>query len=109
MPDTNPTKAVTAEFMPRYEEKFGKDNRSNFAPQAFDAWIIVRNALPAALAKAKPGTEAFRVALRDAIEATKELHANAGVFNFSPTDHAGLDERAAIVVRVDKGAWILEK
>lgn len=109
LPDTNPTKAVTAEFMPRYEEKFGKDNRSNFAPQAFDAWIIVRNALPAALAKAKPGTEAFRVALRDAIEATKELHANAGVFNFSPTDHAGLDERAAIVVRVDKGAWILEK
>jgi branched-chain amino acid transport system substrate-binding protein len=109
LPDSNPTKAVTAQFMPRYEERFGKENRSNFAPQAYDAWIIIQNAIPAAMAKAKPGTEEFRVALRDAIEGTRELHANAGVFNFSPTDHAGLDERAAVVVRVDNGKWALEK
>jgi len=109
LPDSNPTKAITAKFMPAYEDKFGKENRSNFAPQAYDAWIIIQNALPAAMAKAKPGTEAFRVALRDAIEATHELDANSGVFNFSPTDHAGLDERAAAVVRIDNGKWILEK
>ena len=109
LPDSNPTKAITAKFMPAYEDKFGKENRSNFAPQAYDAWIIIQNALPAAMAKAKPGTEAFRVALRDAIEATHELDANSGVFNFSPTDHAGLDERAAVVVRIDNGKWILEK
>jgi branched-chain amino acid transport system substrate-binding protein len=109
LPDSNPTKAVTAKFMPAYEEKFGKENRSNFAPQAYDAWIIIQNALPTAMAKAKPGTEAFRVALRDAIEATHELYGNSGVFNFSPTDHAGLDERAAVVVRIDNGKWILEK
>ncbi len=109
LPDTDPTKAITAQFMPRYEEKFGKENRSNFAGQAYDAWIIIQNAIPAAMAKGKPGTEAFRVALRDAIEATHELHANAGVFNFSPADHAGLDERAAVVVRIDAGKWVLEK
>lgn len=109
LPDSNPTKAVTAKFMPAYEEKFGKENRSNFAPQAYDAWIIIQNALPAAMAKAKPGTEAFRVALRDAIEATHELYGNSGVFNFSPTDHAGLDERAAVVVHIDNGKWILEE
>jgi branched-chain amino acid transport system permease protein len=50
----------------------------------------------------------FRIALREAIEATRELHATAGVFNFSPNDHAGLDKRAAVVVRVDGGKWILE-
>jgi branched-chain amino acid transport system substrate-binding protein len=109
LPDSNPTKAATAKFMPAYEEKFGKENRSNFAPQAYDAWIIIQNALPAAMAKAKPGTEAFRVALRDAIEATHELYGNSGVFNFSPTDHAGLDERAAVVVHIDNGKWILEE
>ena len=109
LPDSNPTKAVTAKFMPAYEEKFGKENRSNFAPQAYDAWIIIQNALPAAMAKAKPGTEAFRVALRDAIEATHELYGNSGVFNFSRTDHAGLDERAAVVVHIDNGKWILEE
>jgi branched-chain amino acid transport system substrate-binding protein len=109
LPDSNPTKAITAKFMPAYEEKFGKENRSNFAPQAYDAWIIIQNALPAAMAKAKPGTEAFRVALRDAIEATHELYGNSGVFNFSPTDHAGLDERAAVVVHIDNGKWILEE
>jgi hypothetical protein len=32
----------------------------------------------------------------------------AGVFNFSPNDHAGLEKRAAVVVRVDGGKWILE-
>jgi branched-chain amino acid transport system substrate-binding protein len=108
LPESDPTKAVTAQFMPRYEEKFGKENRSNFAGQAYDAWVIIQHAIPAAIAKAKPGTEAFRIALREAIEATHELHATAGVFNFSPNDHAGLDKRAAVVVRVDGGKWILE-
>jgi branched-chain amino acid transport system substrate-binding protein len=107
LPDSNPTKAPTAAFMPKYEEKFGKENRSNFAPQAYDAWTIIQNALPAALARGKPGTEAFRVALRDAIEATHELHAMAGVFNYSPTDHAGLDARAAVVVQIVGGKWVL--
>ena len=109
LPDSNPTKAPTAAFMPRYEAKFGAENRSNFAPQAYDAWTIIQNALPAALAKGKPGTETFRVALRDAIEATHELHAMAGVFNFSSTDHAGLDARAAVVVQIENGKWVLQK
>lgn len=109
LPDSHPTKAAAAKFMPAYEEKFGKENRSIFAPQAYDAWIIIEKALPAALAKAKPGTEAFRIALRDEIEVTHELTANSGVFNFSPTDHAGMDERAVVLVRIDNGKWILEK
>jgi branched-chain amino acid transport system substrate-binding protein len=109
LPDSNPTKALTAAFMPRYEAKFGKENRSNFACQAYDAWIIIQQAIPAAMAKAKPGTAAFRAALRDAVEATHDLAATSGVFNFSPTDHAGLDQRAAVVVRIENGKWVLDQ
>jgi branched-chain amino acid transport system substrate-binding protein len=31
----------------------------------------------------------------------------AGVFNYSPTDHAGLDARAAVVVQIEGGKWVL--
>ena len=44
--------------------------------------------------KAKPGSEAFRVALRDAIEQEREIIGCQGVFNMSPTNHNGMDERA---------------
>ena len=28
-----------------------------------------------------------------------------GVFNMSPTDHLGLDQRARVMVKIENGAW----
>ncbi len=105
LPDSNPTKAVSATLVPRYEEKFGKNSWSNFAGQAYDVWLILSAAIPVAIKQAQPGTPAFRAALRDAIEGIKDLPANAGVFSFSPTDHAGLDARARVIVQIVDGKW----
>ena len=105
LPDSNPVKKPASEFMPRYEEKFGKGQRTNFAAQAFDAWLILAAAIPEAARHAEPGTQAYRAALRDAIEGIKDLHGNAGVFNFSPTNHAGLDSRGRVIVEIEKGSW----
>ena len=58
-----------------------------------------------ALKKAQPGTPEFRAALRDALEKAREVHGAHGVFNMSPTDHLGLDQRARVMVKIENGAW----
>jgi branched-chain amino acid transport system substrate-binding protein len=61
-----------------------------------------------ALKKGKPGTREFRAALRDALESAKVV-ATHGVFEMSPGDHNGLDNRARVMVRIDNGKWVLIK
>ena len=39
------------------------------------------------------------------LESTRELNGAHGIFNTSPTDHLGLDQRARVMVKVEKGAW----
>ncbi|MFM8881599.1 MAG: ABC transporter substrate-binding protein [Betaproteobacteria bacterium] len=107
LPDSHPSKRAALDYVNAYEKVHGKDSRSTFGAHAWDAALLLGNAVPQALKKAKPGTPEFRKALRDAIETTKELPAAHGVFTMSPTDHNGLDQRARVMVRVDGGTWKL--
>jgi branched-chain amino acid transport system substrate-binding protein len=103
LPDSNPVKAVAAAFMADYAKKFGP--ASPFAGYSYDAMLLLKNAIPAALKAGQPGTEAFRVALRDELEKTHELVGVSGIYNMSPTNHNGQDDRAAVLVEVKDGAW----
>ncbi len=105
--DSNPVKPVGMKFMESYLAKFGPQSRNAFCGYTEDAFLILQNAVPAALAHGQPGTEAFRVALRGAIEATKGLVGTHGVYTMSPTDHHGVDSRACVLVQVTDGAWKL--
>ena len=105
LPDDHPVKPSAMEYVRAYEEKFGKGSVSTFGAHVWDASKLLAAALPEALTKAKPGTPEFRVALRDALEHLKEVHAAMGVFTMSPTDHLGLDRRARVIVRIEQGAW----
>jgi branched-chain amino acid transport system substrate-binding protein len=67
--------------------------------------LLLKSAIPEALKAGSPGTEAFRVALRDALEKTHELIGVSGVYTMSPTDHNGQDARSAMLVEVQDGAW----
>jgi branched-chain amino acid transport system substrate-binding protein len=109
LPDSNPLKKSAAEYIGKYEAKYGKDSRSTFGGHAWDAYLLLARAIPEALKKAKPGTKEFRAALRDALENTKELVATHGVFTMTPQDHNGLDNRARTMIRVDNGKWVLAK
>ncbi len=60
-----------------------------------------------AAGKAEPGTPEFRQALRDAIFSTREVVGTHGVYNFKPGDLYGVDERARVIVTLDKGQWKL--
>ena len=43
------------------------------------------------------------------LEGTKNLPGAHGVFNMSPTDHLGFDQRARVMVMVENGNWKLLK
>ena len=109
LPDSNPLKTTAAEYITKYEAKHGKDSRSTFGGHAWDAYLLLARAIPEALKKAKPGTKEFRVALRDALENTKELVATHGVYTMTPQDHNGLDNRARTMIRIDNGKWVPAK
>lgn len=105
LPASNPSKKPALEFLAVYEGKYGKGSRSNFAALSWDAWKILEHALPAALAKASPGSSEFRKALRDQIENTKNLPLNTGVFNYSPSDHSGLVAGDMVWVTIENNHW----
>lgn len=107
--DSNPVKKAGIEFTKAYEAKFGPGSRNSFAAYSWDAYLIADRAVAAARTKAKPGTPEFRQALRDSLEATKELAGAQGVYTMSPNDHAGSDKRAVVLLRIQDGKWTLAK
>jgi branched-chain amino acid transport system substrate-binding protein len=109
LPDSNPVKKSAAEYVTKYEAKYGPGSRTTFGGHAWDAYILLQRAIPEALKKGQPGTKAFRTALRDALENVKEASAANGVFNVNAGDHNGFDNRARVMVKIENGKWVLLK
>lgn len=108
LPDGYPTKKVGVEFYKAYEARFGPNSISQYAGHSWDATKILEVAIPIAAKKAKPGTLAFREALRDAMENdTKNIVGVQAVYNMTPEDHCGIDARGVAMVQVVNGAWKL--
>jgi len=97
LPDSDPQKKPATEYVADYRAKF-KDDISIFGASAFDAFLIVVDAL-------KRANTADRAKLRDAIESTKNLATSSGVFNMSPTDHLGLKLTDFKLLDVQGGNW----
>ena len=103
----NPIKPVAQAYARAYEAKYGAGSMATFGAHLYDAGLLLAAALPAAIAKAEPGTPAFRAALRDALEAQRNLVMTQGVADLSPTDHNGFDSRARVMVTIKDGKWVL--
>jgi len=109
LPDSNPVKKSAMAYTETYEKAHGAGTTNTFGGHMWDAGQLVVAALPAALKTgAKPGTPEIRAAMRDALENIKDLPASQGVFNMSPTDHAGFDERSRVMVKVEGGKWVYQ-
>jgi branched-chain amino acid transport system substrate-binding protein len=108
LPAANPVRASALEYVNKYEAAYGKGSVSTFGGHAWDAGHLLMAAIPVALKKAQPGTPEFHAALRDALENVKDVAGAHGIFNMSPTDHLGLDQRARVMVKIEKGAWKLQ-
>lgn len=96
---THPQKAVLTGYKTQYETKFGEDV-STFGGHAYDAILILKNAIESAKSLEKE-------AVRAAVENTKGLVGTAGVFNFSATDHNGIDITGFEVLTVKGGQFAL--
>jgi branched-chain amino acid transport system substrate-binding protein len=108
IPDSNPSKKIAQDYITRYTALHGSPP-ATFGANVFDAGLLLEHAIPIAAKGAKPGTPEFRSALRDALENTRELVGTQGVYNMSPEDHSGFDDRGREMITVKDGEWRLLK
>jgi branched-chain amino acid transport system substrate-binding protein len=107
LPADNPIKKVALDYVTKYEAAHGKGSTSTFGAHAWDAGLLLANAVPVALKKGKPGSKEFKLALRDALEGLKNVTVSHGIVNMSTQDHLGFDQRARVMVKVENGDWKL--
>jgi len=93
--DNDPQKAVLLAYARDFEARYGP--RNTFGGHAWDAVQLAVRGLERA------GID--RAGVRAAIESTRNFVGISGVFDFSPTDHNGLDRRAATMIQVVDGQW----
>lgn len=108
-PDSAPTKKPGLDLVKQYEAKHGAASRNQFAGHSYDVSELMKRVVPIALKKGKPGTKEFRAAIREALESEKDIAASHGVYNFTPTDHFGIDDRGRVMLTVKNGKWELIK
>lgn len=97
LPDDHPQKSLLIEYIRDYESKY-QETASSFGGYAYDAYLIIKTAIE------KAGTDKARI--RDEIEKIKDLPGTAGVFNFSPDDHNGLDIDSFEMITVKDGKFV---
>ncbi|WP_414443522.1 ABC transporter substrate-binding protein [Burkholderia sp. 22PA0106] len=108
LPDSNAVKTPALAYKAAYEAAYGAGSLSTFGGHMWDAGLMLQRAIPDALKAGKPGTPAFREALRTALENLRNLPASHGVFNTTPADHNGFDARARVMVQIVDGKWKLQ-
>ncbi|MFG1372362.1 ABC transporter substrate-binding protein [Xanthobacter oligotrophicus] len=96
----DPQKAVVLAYKASFEKVAGGAPVSTFGGYAHDAMRILTSAIAKA-PSAKPA------AIRDAIEATTGLVGTTGTYNYSKTDHLGLDLSAFRILEINNGGWKL--
>jgi branched-chain amino acid transport system substrate-binding protein len=98
LPKDHPQKALLEKYKTDYETKY-KEDVSTFGGHAYDAITILAKAIEIA------GADKEKVCA--AIEGLKGFVGTAGIFNFSATDHNGLDINAFEMLTVKAGKFVL--
>jgi branched-chain amino acid transport system substrate-binding protein len=102
----NPLSRSIGEFVKAYDGKYGAGKAEIFATQGYDAIGLAVDTVRRYVASGKKGgLEQTRKDLRDELEQTREYAGSVGIFNFTPTDHVGLDKRTLFLVQVKDGRF----
>jgi branched-chain amino acid transport system substrate-binding protein len=101
LPDSHPQKSLLAAYKKDYETLY-KENVSTFGGHAYDALMIVVEGI-------RKAGQADREKVRDAIEHLTGFVGTGGVFNYSATDHTGLDLNAFEMLTVKNGKFTIYK
>jgi len=98
--DTDPIKKVALVYIAAYEKQYGQ-KPATFGANTYDAGLLLQRAIPIALKSGKPGTEAFRVALRDAPVPTD-------IVRYGESEHGFFcDERPSYDPNAARQSWAL--
>jgi branched-chain amino acid transport system substrate-binding protein len=98
LPEGDPQRETIATFAADYRARYQR-TPSTFAGHAWDGFMLAVDAFKAV------GTDKAKV--RDHLEGVKGFVGISGVFNFTPTDHSGLDTSALVIAEVREGTWKL--
>ncbi len=98
LPDKNRQKPVVMAYKKAYESRYNEDV-STFGGHAYDSLMLLARAIREA------GDNPEKV--RSSFENIKNFVGTAGVFNFSPQDHNGLDIDAFAMMTVKDGKFVL--
>lgn len=110
LPADSPLKQSGMQYAQSYEAAYGKGSLSQFSADAWDGVRLIEAAIPKALEQAKPDdVVAFRAALRTALENVKDVAGAEGIYVMTPSDHNGLDDRAAVLGKIENEQYVLVK
>ncbi len=98
LPRNDKQKKVLLSFVAEYQRNF-KAEGDHFGGHAWDAAMLLKGAL-------ERGT-VTRDSVRAQLERTRNFAGIGGVFNYAPTDHAGLTKDAFVLVEVKGKDWAL--
>jgi branched-chain amino acid transport system substrate-binding protein len=100
LPKNNPQKDLLLKYKKDYMSYCQGEECSTFGGHAYDAFIILEKAIE------KAGS-VDKEKVRASIEQLKGVVGTAGIFNFSPTDHNGLDIDSFVMLVVRKGKFTI--
>lgn len=102
LPDSDPQKAVIGDFLKLYKEVYHFDQQypiNTHSGYAWDAIYLLVNSMRQAGTEPEP--------LRNAIEHIQGYVGISGIYNLTPEDHNGLGTDSMVIVKVEKGKWVL--
>lgn len=105
LPASNASKQLGMRYIADFEKAHGKGSANQFGAHAFDVILVLQKAVPLALQKGKPGTQAFRTALKEAFETMGRTPVSQGVLNWTAQDHFGYTPETGVLLRVQGGDW----
>ena len=99
LPESKPERKPALAYIKAFEDRW-KMKASTFGGFAYDSLMLALDAV-----KRTGSTDPVK--LRDAIEQTKDFVGVTGIFNMSPTDHAGLGLESYSMAEIRDGRFVL--
>lgn len=103
----SPLRAVDVQYSRWYEARY-HEAASSFGGHGWDAIMLLRDALRSTGDRARD-VPPSRAKIRAWLEETRNFAGTAGIFQFSPADHNGLNRDSFIMVRISHGNWVMER
>ena len=104
LPDTDPQKKVIQNFVHLYKDVYHLDKKFPLNTHSGYAWDAIQLIV---YTMKKVGLETDEI--REELENTNKYVGVSGIFNFSATDHNGLDIDSMIMVEVKNGKFVIAK